>query len=73
MNPFDEKVSSRPDITERDPYLSTLPHGTVGAVAVDADGMVACATSTGGKTNKNGEYSIPKVVRAVNIYIGCSD
>ena len=28
------------------------PNGTVGAVAVDADGNVAAATSTGGMTNK---------------------
>ncbi|EPE08000.1 l-asparaginase precursor [Ophiostoma piceae UAMH 11346] len=29
-----------------------LPQGTVGAVALDADGVVCCATSTGGLTNK---------------------
>ncbi|AEO63941.1 uncharacterized protein THITE_2109557 [Thermothielavioides terrestris NRRL 8126] len=29
-----------------------LPQGTVGAVAVDEDGVVCCATSTGGLTNK---------------------
>lgn len=29
-----------------------LPQGTTGAVAVDSDGVVCCATSTGGLTNK---------------------
>ena len=29
-----------------------LPQGTVGAVALDTDGVVCCATSTGGLTNK---------------------
>lgn len=29
-----------------------LPQGTVGAVALDEDGVVCCATSTGGMTNK---------------------
>ncbi|KAJ9149197.1 N-terminal nucleophile aminohydrolase [Coniochaeta hoffmannii] len=29
-----------------------LPQGTVGAIALDAEGMVCCATSTGGLTNK---------------------
>lgn len=33
------------------------PKGTVGAVVM-ADGVVACATSTGGKTNKNGPYCL---------------
>ena len=31
---------------------SYLPQGTVGAVALDADGIVCAATSTGGMTNK---------------------
>ncbi|PWN43630.1 N-terminal nucleophile aminohydrolase [Ceraceosorus guamensis] len=31
---------------------ASLPQGTVGAVALDSHGTVACATSTGGKTNK---------------------
>lgn len=35
--------------------LEGLPQGTVGAVALDDHGVLACATSTGGKTNKNGE------------------
>lgn len=29
-----------------------LPQGTVGAIALDTDGVVCCATSTGGLTNK---------------------
>ena len=33
--------------------LPGLAKGTVGAVALDHHGMLACATSTGGKTNKN--------------------
>ena len=33
-------------------YSQEGKHGTVGAVAVDRDGNVACATSTGGMTGK---------------------
>ncbi|MBP9663175.1 MAG: isoaspartyl peptidase/L-asparaginase [Pyrinomonadaceae bacterium] len=35
-----------------DSGLGTKPHGTVGAVACDASGHLAAATSTGGMTNK---------------------
>ncbi|XP_078504158.1 isoaspartyl peptidase/L-asparaginase [Lissotriton helveticus] len=34
------------------PVESQIGHGTVGAVAIDSAGNVACATSTGGLTNK---------------------
>ena len=33
--------------------FNSLPQGTVGACAIDAEGRIAVATSTGGKTNKN--------------------
>lgn len=38
--------------SEIDVDLECLPQGTVGAVALDRSGRLACATSTGGKTNK---------------------
>lgn len=52
LNPFenDEKGLSEAEVKAR---LSRFPQGTVGAVALDKHGMLACATSTGGKTNKN--------------------
>lgn len=54
LNPFetDEKALSEAEIKTQ---LSRFPQGTVGAVALDQHGMLACATSTGGKTNKNSE------------------
>lgn len=55
MNPFEdlndeEKFASQAFLKAE---LAKFPQGTVGAVAVDGNGMLACATSTGGKTNKN--------------------
>lgn len=52
MNPFtdEEKTMSQ---AERDAEFAKFPKGTIGAVALDQQGMLACATSTGGKTNKN--------------------
>ncbi|KAJ3215512.1 hypothetical protein HDU67_000300 [Dinochytrium kinnereticum] len=45
-----------PAVSESQPLSDHLPDpapkGTVGAVAVDMDGNLAAATSTGGKTNK---------------------
>ncbi|KAH8924919.1 N-terminal nucleophile aminohydrolase [Atractiella rhizophila] len=58
-NPFeDEKayIDHEMVMEKGDPYSTIwddLPKGTVGAVALDGKGDVACATSTGGKTNKN--------------------
>jgi len=43
-NPDDERVPAE--------LLDQLPTGTVGAVALDVRGCVACLTSTGGRTNK---------------------
>ena len=43
-----DEIKARPDA----PFDSGMKYGTVGAVAVDADGHVAAATSTGGLTAK---------------------
>lgn len=40
------------DIELQDPYFKDRKFGTVGAVAVDQEGNIAAATSTGGMTNK---------------------
>lgn len=44
-----ERKGSGTSTWSRDEYL---PQGTCGAVALDEDGVVCCATSTGGLTNK---------------------
>lgn len=57
--PVDEKASRGAEPPAYSPPSSALPYlpkGTVGAVALDKNGMLACATSTGGKTNKNGGW-----------------
>ena len=43
-----DEILSRPDM----PFDSAMKYGTVGAVAVDGEGHVAAATSTGGLTGK---------------------
>jgi beta-aspartyl-peptidase (threonine type) len=43
-----DEILARPDM----PFDSAMKYGTVGAVAVDAQGHVAAATSTGGLTGK---------------------
>lgn len=43
-----DEILARPDM----PFDSAMKYGTVGAVAVDGDGHVAAATSTGGLTGK---------------------
>jgi beta-aspartyl-peptidase (threonine type) len=55
--PDDWPPSGSPSLSERTlggEDAEDLPKGTVGAVALDIRGNVACATSTGGRTNKNG-------------------
>ncbi|MBD8488414.1 isoaspartyl peptidase/L-asparaginase [Echinicola sp. CAU 1574] len=44
--------SSLREMEWEDPYFNDRKYGTVGAVAVDSEGNVAAATSTGGMTNK---------------------
>ncbi|WP_194777963.1 isoaspartyl peptidase/L-asparaginase family protein [Pararhodonellum marinum] len=44
--------SSQLELELQDPYFKDRKFGTVGAVAVDMEGNVAAATSTGGMTNK---------------------
>ncbi|GGF35694.1 isoaspartyl peptidase/L-asparaginase family protein [Echinicola rosea] len=44
--------SSLKEMELEDPYFNDRKYGTVGAVAVDKEGNVAAATSTGGMTNK---------------------
>lgn len=56
-----DSADSAPD----DGYNSYLPLGTVGAVAVDSDGNLATATSTGGMTNKwNGRIGDTPIIGA---------
>jgi len=43
-----DEILARPDM----PFDSAMKYGTVGAVAVDGEGHVAAATSTGGLTGK---------------------
>jgi L-asparaginase / beta-aspartyl-peptidase len=43
-----DQILARPDM----PFDSAMKYGTVGAVAVDSEGHVAAATSTGGLTGK---------------------
>ena len=50
----DRGAGDEPGISDKQDYppLDQLPTGTVGAVALDARGCIAAATSTGGRTNK---------------------
>ena len=41
-----------PGVSEEDISVSDMQHGTVGAVALDRDGNLAAATSTGGVLGK---------------------
>ena len=46
------EFQARPEGASEDLFAPTISHDTVGAVALDADGNVAAATSTGGTLNK---------------------
>ena len=43
---------ANPEAQKQDLFARTISHDTVGAVALDADGNIAAATSTGGTLNK---------------------
>jgi beta-aspartyl-peptidase (threonine type) len=47
-----QKMISAKDTKREDAVAEVDKHGTVGAVALDCDGNLAAATSTGGRTNK---------------------
>ncbi len=46
------EFQSRPEDQKADLFAPTISHDTVGAVALDRDGNIAAATSTGGTLNK---------------------
>ena len=46
---FDTGIASQPDVAPAEVAPASSPHGTVGAVALDASGRLASATSTGGR------------------------
>mgnify|MGYP006291068869 CR=1 FL=1 len=48
---FYEKIKNDPSFTTRQPF-DVFPKGTVGAVAIDRNGYLAAATSTGGTPRK---------------------
>src|SRR5271167_4436468 len=47
-----QEFQSRPEDQKADLFAPTISHDTVGAVALDRDGNIAAATSTGGTLNK---------------------
>lgn len=52
LREFQSRLTSESREDARDLFAPTISHDTVGAVALDADGNIAAATSTGGTLNK---------------------
>ncbi len=52
LREFQSRLTSESQEDARDLFAPTISHDTVGAVALDADGNIAAATSTGGTLNK---------------------
>jgi beta-aspartyl-peptidase (threonine type) len=52
LREFQSRLTSESQEDARDLFAPTISHDTVGAVALDSDGNIAAATSTGGTLNK---------------------